>query len=274
MPLLAFSPTFVALLKEVQFTNEVLGSGATQIRGAGYASKGVYFQAFTSLSTGLERIGKLCLMLDYYIDHGRFPDLKYIKREIGHNILLIYEKTKAIVAKRQLSLSFLKNLDDPIHQAILRVLSEFAEGDRYSNIDLLVGNSRQSDPVAAWHTQVDQPLFEMRVSSKKKAAIRKNAAIADAMLGAFSAVIHISETGDTITSFEEASYRTGVFHAVAPHRQLYVLQVIRYWTEVLSSLQYIAMRTSNDIPHFGEVLALFYNDDSYLRSRKTWESVR
>jgi len=57
--------TFKALLKEAQFTNEMLGSGATQIRNANYASKGVYFQAFTSLSTGLERIGKLCLMLEH-----------------------------------------------------------------------------------------------------------------------------------------------------------------------------------------------------------------
>lgn len=55
MPLL--SESFKALLKEAQFTKEMLGSGATQIRNACYASKGVYFHAFTSLSTGLERIG-------------------------------------------------------------------------------------------------------------------------------------------------------------------------------------------------------------------------
>ena len=70
-----FTDTFNALNKEAQFTREMLGSGATQIGKANYATKGVYFQAFTSLSTGLERIGKLCLMIDHSIDHnGRFPN--------------------------------------------------------------------------------------------------------------------------------------------------------------------------------------------------------
>jgi hypothetical protein len=38
-----FTATFKALLKEAQFTKEMLGAGATQIRNANYASKGVYF---------------------------------------------------------------------------------------------------------------------------------------------------------------------------------------------------------------------------------------
>ena len=68
-----FSPTFKALLNEANFTKQMVGAGAMQIRRAGYANKGSYFQAFTSLSTGLERIGKLCLMLDYYLEHQAFP---------------------------------------------------------------------------------------------------------------------------------------------------------------------------------------------------------
>jgi len=102
-----FSETFKALNKEAQFTKEMLGSGATQIRNANYSAKGVYFQAFISLSTGLERIGKLCLMLDHFIDHsGKFPDFNYMKNEIGHNIGVIYEKSAAVVMKRSISMKF------------------------------------------------------------------------------------------------------------------------------------------------------------------------
>src|SRR5438477_3044636 len=261
-----FSPTFQALLKEAQFTREMLGSGATQIRKASYASKGIYFQAFTSLSTGLERIGKLCLMLDYYIDHGRFPDPDYMKDQIRHKITVIYEKSVSIVERRSISLEFLKNLNGPIHQAILKVLSEFAQGDRYSNIDLLVGAKRQSDPTAAWHTQVDQPIFNTHVSAKKKETIRRNADAVSAVLGHYSMILHTSETGDMITDMKDGSYRTGMYEVVAPYRQLYVLQVIRYWTEIISSLQYTAK--GEDISHFGEGFALFYNNDSYMRTRK------
>ena len=98
-----FNEQFKALLKEAQFTKEMLGTGVTQIREANYAKKGVYFQSFTSLATGLERIGKLCLMLDYYIDNkGKFPDSKYFKK-IGHDISHIYAESMGIVQKRSVS---------------------------------------------------------------------------------------------------------------------------------------------------------------------------
>lgn len=274
MPPPVLSPTFTALLKEAQFTKELLGAGATQIRKAGYASKGVYFQAFTSLSTGLERIGKLCLILDYCIEHGgKFPDFNFIKDEIGHRIFLIYEKSKVIIAKRSISMTFLRDLDDPIRLAILKVLSEFANGDRYSNIDLLVGARHQSDPMAAWYSQVDQPIFESRVTARKKETIRRNASVVGAMLQRHAVVLHTSETGGVITEVEDASYRTGAFEVVAPYRQLYVLQVIRYWVELVTSLQHVAMQTgSQDVPFLNEIFAPFYNADSYLRRRKTWDT--
>jgi hypothetical protein len=273
MPFL--NETFNALNKEAQFTKEMLGAGATQIRNANYASKGVYFQAFTSLSTGLERIGKLCLMLDHYISHNRqFPDSSYMKNRIGHNIAAIYQQSKAIVARYSLTMTFLQHLGDPIQQGILSVLSEFALGDRYSNIDLLVGGRHQNDPVAAWFRQVDQPIYESRVPQKRKAAIQRKAAAVGSILASHVMVLHTSESGDEVTDLEQASHMTGVYEAVAPFRQLYVVQVIRYWSELLGLLQYKAMEAGGeDIPHFGEIFALFYNDDSYIRTRKTWDRL-
>ena len=274
-----FTATFKALLKEAQFTKEMLGAGATQIRNANYASKGVYFQAFTSLSTGLERIGKLCLMLDYYVDHdGAFPGSEYLKREICHNIAAIYEKSTLIIQTRSISMEFSSNLNDPIHQAILSILSGFARGDRYSNIDLLVGGKGQNDPIAAWFNQVDAVLFQNHVSAKKRDTIQKNANAVAGVLGGFMSVRHISDLNEELTEVEEASTMTGIYSAVAPYRQLYVLQIIRYWVEVLRGLQDAAMGVARsvektDIPYFSEIFAGFYNPDSYLRSRKTWDKI-
>jgi hypothetical protein len=269
-----FTETFKALNKEAQFTKEMLGSGATQIRNANYASKGIYFQAFTNLSTGLERIGKLCLLLDYFVEHdGRFPDFDYMKDEIGHKILVIYEKSLNVISKHSIEMKFLPSLNDPIHLAILKILSDFAQGDRYSNIDLVVGSRRQSDPIAAWFNNVDTPLFEFKVSKKKKGTIYSNAAMIATVLKPFVSICHASETGEEITDVEDASRRTGMQAAVAPYRQLYILQIIRYWVELLTSLQYTAMQDgSEEIPFFSEIFAPFYNDDSYIRTRKTWDA--
>ena len=269
-----FTERFNALNKEGQFTKQMLGSGATQIRKANYATKGIYFQAFTSLSTGLERIGKLCLMLDHYGDHnGNFQSSKSV-RDIGHNIGDIYAKCISIIAKRSFRFEFLQNLDDPLHQAVLTVLSEFAEGDRYSNINLLVSDKRQKDPIASWAKLVDQPLYDICISQSKKDGIRSRSQMANVLFGQNAMVLHTSEVGTEVSDFEEASYMTGVYEAVAPYRQMYVLQIIRFWVELLTSLQYELMRgPTQDIPFFSEVFAVFYNDDSYFRTRKTWENV-
>jgi len=269
------SETFKALATEAEFTKEMLGSGATQIRKANYATKGVYFQAFTSLSTGLERIGKLCLMLDHFIDHGgKFPDSEYMRTKIGHNIVVIYDESAAIVTKRLISMRFSQSLGGPVHQAILKTLSDFAQGDRYSNINLVVGAKRQSDPIATWFKEVDEPLFNTCVSTKKKESIGINAAAVAAILTPHAIVRHTSETGSEIKYVEDASYRTGMQRAVAPYRQLYVLQIIRYWVELLFSLQDAAVQTgTEDIPFFSDVFRPFYNCDSYIKTRKTWDTV-
>lgn len=214
-------------------------------------------------------------MLDYYLDQGgRFPDPNYMKNEIGHKIALIYIRSAAIVTKRSIPMEFLQNLDDPIHQAILMVLSEFAQGDRYSNIDLLVGSRRQSDPIASWFKEVDQRLFETRVTRKKREKIIRNSTVVGSVLSPFTMVMHTSETGTEITDVEYASRLTGMFRAVAPYRQLYVLQIIRYWVELLLTLQYAAIETgSQDIPFFSEIFAPFYNKDSYIRTRMTWHGL-
>jgi hypothetical protein len=56
-------------INESTFTAQMLGSGVNLIGSANYGRKGDYFQAFTNLATGLERIGKLCVLIDFAIDH-------------------------------------------------------------------------------------------------------------------------------------------------------------------------------------------------------------
>ena len=269
------SDKFKALNKEAQFTNEILSAGATQIRKANYATKGIYFQSFTSLSTGLERIGKLCVMVDYCMDHGgKFPDIDLLKKDIGHHILKLYKKSKEIATQRSIKFSFLTDLEGSLHQAILRVLSDFARGDRYSNIDILVNSERAGDPIEAWHKTVDLPIFDKHVSDERKRAIHSNAEAMSKLIGSNTMVLHVSEENNEITTVDEASYRTGLFEATAPYRQLYVVQVIRYWAELLIELSYRAMGSGNqDVPHFGEIFGHFRNDDRYVRTRKTWDRL-
>src|SRR5262249_39820413 len=146
----------------------------------------------------------------------------------------------------------------PIHIAIVRLLSDFAEGDRYSNINFLVGATRQADPMAAWFTQVDLPLLESDVSEKRKLRIVGNARTIAQLASSVTHVLHTSETGSEITDVGEASYRTGVVAAVAPYRQLCVLQIIRFWSDLVSELGHLAQALGReDIPYFAELFGAF-----------------
>jgi hypothetical protein len=264
--------TFNALIREATFTKEVLCAGATQIRKANYSTPGVYAQAFAALSLGLERIGKLCLMLDHYIENsGRFPDFNYLKNNIGHKLDLLQARASEIVDQRQMKFQFLDALNRPIDLAILQVLHDYAGGDRYSNINILIGAKQKNDPISAWFDTVDSYIFDNVIGQRRKITIRHNANLVHEMMSKVGVVRHTAESGETIDSYVDASFRTGMFKAVAPYRQFYVLQIIRYWVELLWHLGDTAQSLGRqEIPFFGEIFGGFYNDDAFFKSRTTW----
>jgi hypothetical protein len=87
---------------------------------------------------------------------------------------------------------------------------------------------------------VDEPLYDLRVSERQKEKIRRNARIIDRLSGSFMMVRHTGEDRAEINSIEDASFRAGKSEVVAKYRQLYVVQIIRYWVELLVSLAGIA----------------------------------
>jgi hypothetical protein len=266
--------TFWTLLSEGHFTFEILASGVTQLGKVNYAKKGIYFTSFISLTTGLERIGKLCLILDFCIkNEGTFPDEYFLKKEIGHDLEKLYKKSQEIIVKQNFKLSHLQVLDNQIHKDILSILSRFARGDRYSNINYLVKSNSQSDPIKEWNLKVDQVIFENRISQKKKDEIAINAKLAGQLLGGYSMVRFRSETEEELNDIEKSSFATGVTQAVSKYRQLYVLHIIRYWVDFLRVLQNKAHRQNIEIPHFSEIFAIFNNNDSYFLTRKTFEKL-
>ena len=58
------------------------------------------------------------------------------------------------------------------------------------------------------------------------------------------------------------------------YRQLFVLQMIRFWTELLDELGHLARSESGqEISYFSEIFGHFYNRDEYFRGRKTWDKL-
>lgn len=270
------TPTFWAFLNEAQFTKELLAIGVTQLYKANYATKGIFYQSFTCLSTGIERIEKLCLILDYFIvNNGMLPQENYVRKH-GHQIMALFQACREIAERQKIKITFACDLNDEIHQAILRILSNFSESSgRYSNINILLGKEAgEIDCMHQWHKMVDLELYEQRIPSRKKLEIDKRATIIGTYMEQFSAIYFTTEDAIELNDPVEASRRTGIWEAVAPYWQLYMLQIILFFTQLLRELGYKAMSICPmDIPYFGEIFGLFYNDDAYFRGRKTWDKL-
>ena len=91
-----------------------------------------------------------------------------MKNEIGHDIIKLYKKILDFKNKNNIEYDFLQDLDKPIYQSILNVLSRFGKGDRYANIDLLINNRAYEDPISVWYRDVDSVIFQEKIPETKK----------------------------------------------------------------------------------------------------------
>lgn len=264
--------TFISLMNEAAFAYELLGSGVTQIRKANYSNKGIYYQSFINLTVGIERVSKICILLDYYINNeGSFPNEKFL-RKIGHDLVKLNTILLNIKDKYNFKFDFLNSLDGEIHQNIIKILSDFAINDRYENLNNLVNEKENNNPLNLWQDNVDLKIYDKIITQKKKEKIINNARQVHQMMNQFTSTSFIAEDKSEITNVFEGSLRTGIYKEVSPYRQLYVAQIIRFYSELLRELQYKAMQLGKDeIPFFNEGFGCFYNSDSYLKTRKNYE---
>ena len=268
---MCFSNQFMSFLNESHFIAELFSQGYEEIGKANYATSGKYYLAFTALSTGIERIQKLIIILDQLLETGTPPTNNYIKDNYGHKIILLYEKVKEIKERRELQLEFLDNLDEIIYQNILNILSQFAQRDRYYNIDSLISTARTDDAKKTWYETVDVILYEQRVSRKRKEKIQFDAMMVNSFISDFTMVHHIQEDGTPLDNVLDASRATGIFEVTSPYRRLSVYQIMRYFVEIITNLGELPSSLDSvqrEIPYFSEIFRIFFNDDKYIINRK------
>ncbi|WII92675.1 hypothetical protein QEO94_08535 [Kingella negevensis] len=259
---------FITLNNEGCFARNILGLGITELSKANYANLGIYWQAFTNLSVGLERLAKLVVLLDYALrNNGLFPDFQELKK-YGHDLIKLYEYSQEIMQFHCIEMKFADNLETDIHQNILDVLNNFSKSDRYANINFLTNSKQINNPVTDWALNVDDWIWNNKISPSKQEKILRQAEEMD-YLAIYA--LYISELDELITDAYDASILTGKWQLVVPYRRLYVVQIIRYWTEIFLALTDKCHADGISVPFFNEVYApLFLANDSYIKKRKSW----
>lgn len=270
-------PEWQALAREAFLTRQIIGSGVTALGRADYADKkGEYYVAFFGISVGVERLAKLIFVADYSIKNaGHLPSGDTIKK-FGHNLQELIEICDKISKCHSLTLKYERPIN-PISTSIFRCLNDFANASkgRYANFQALGDPSfgEEFEPIRRYWKEVAEPILCAHfVGTKKAKDVERNAQIAEKLMGDFTHVLHIDETGSRMGDVYTASLRSGQTPFVQKYGRYYTMLIVRWLAEIFEELSRKAC-TQHDIDAFFGKWEYFWTytvDDYFLKNRKIW----
>lgn len=179
-----FSEKERLLLNEANLTTSLLDNGLISISNANIYNQGLYYQAFFSLSIGIERALKIILINSYRVDHDEnFPEDLSLK-DYRHGLINLLDVANIPLNK------------ESIHYQILEFLNDFAEKTRYYNLDFMSNKKNtNNDPLKKW-AEIEKRI----VSMIPKNEINNKKVLAN-MLNEFSDVKYYDNKGSLINNF-------------------------------------------------------------------------
>jgi hypothetical protein len=165
--------------------------------------------------------------------------------------------------------------DSDIHRGIVATLSDFARNiTRYYNLEVVTEDAVAAtvmDPMAAWTERVTILVLAAHDTPRRREKRHQQAQLAEEIIGDRALVRFHTESGGPVSTVLDATTLSAITEFCRPYERMYVLQIARFIASVLNELGYEAQRRQlGDIPYLADFFAHFRNEDSYLRSRKTW----
>jgi hypothetical protein len=273
-----FAPQWHALGREAELAAEQLATGVTVLGRATHAQKGLYTQAFFALSIGFERLGKLILVADHAIrNDGNWLTDKELRGN-GHDVAALLEACEPIARLHVSEHKFGTRPNTPIHESIIKILTEFGKTTRYYNLSSLNHSATRNmrEPIEAWWQDVGRVILQYHYTAAQQKKDKLRAEIFGALMADFSRVIHHDEAGNLIGDIKTLMTHAGATAIVQRYGRLYVMQLIRWLATILAELSFKGAYKHRIEALLGleERFRIFGNDDKYLRGRKTWSIYR
>jgi hypothetical protein len=269
------SPQFLALNREASLALEATRSGLEAISTAHSSRPGAYLKAFFDLSTAIERIGKLAVVIDHALQNdGAFPNDETLRR-VGHDVVELNGAMQAIRERYPADNDLKTYPEDEIVPIMLTCLSDFAKGARYYNLDFLVGGRGAGralgDPVAVWRERVAAPILAKHYPKARRS---KDEAMAEALgerLEPYSFVRGWDESGALVSDMTTRLTNAQAAKYLQRWTPFYLCRLFRYYTMLLKDLSYASLdRRVPFVPWMGDHFGRFVNDDSFFKQNKVW----
>ncbi len=240
------------LANEASLTSSLLGNGLNALRRANIYNKGLYYQAFFSISIGIERLLKIIIINQYRCEHnGEFPvdiDLK----EFGHDLIKLCEFID------------IKFDSKALHMDIISFLNIFAKNTRYYNIDSMISkNKKFDDPLSDWDSLAND-IFN---SSKKEKSIQNKQELAD-LMNQVSLISFHDLKGDNVINAEDILDEFERRDIIQSYSVQYMFEII---TKIVDKLRMLEVEKYL-MPILSEFFILFnkYLKPYQIRRKKNW----
>lgn len=261
---------FNLINSECQFAVELIDYGITQIRKADLQRKGLYYQAFTNLSVGLERVLKLIIIFDNFLKTGALHTQNQLK-QMGHNLSDLYKKCVIIGEEYRVQKEFSE--PDEVYENLIKILSDFANtgnDNRYFNLNYISevnapGFELPKDATFKWYEQIDGYIYDHKISDKKKMKFENENRVFGQMLNGGASINFSSETNAEIDNGVDFCFNKNRQILCQPYRVLFVAHIVRYLSNILNETAY-KLQTSGvqDIPYVNEYFRVYRCEDSFL----------
>jgi hypothetical protein len=221
------NPIFLSLNREAELSVRLICDGINALRKANRAPD--TYSALFSITIGVERLGKLAILLDrFFANNGEFPSDRELRR-IGHDIDALSKELVSIANNRNIEKAEISIFDETISKRITTCLSDFAKGSRYYNLDRLVGSTKanNSDPIVKWREEVGQLVLNTHYPKWRREKDFQQAASLGSALDGVSFTMGIAQDNTLIDSQVEAIRISKENRYLKKWVPYYILRIVR-----------------------------------------------
>jgi len=244
------------LITEAKLINAMILEGLDCLRESSFTNQGLYYQAFYSISCGIERILKLIIIEDYRSkNNNKLPNNGYLKK-FSHNIYQMIETYTP------------KLLEDEVNKNVLTFFSNFAKKSRYYNLDILTGGYNEFlNPLEEWR-EVENLILEKY--NKRKPHLKQKENLEDILNE--TAFIYLSGMNEKrITTPQELIQEYETLTIRQEYSVLVCFKIIQNLINELSEIEF----NNNLYPYLWEVFRNIRGNytNTEIKKKKKWKNL-
>ncbi|MBE0370998.1 hypothetical protein PAUR_b1151 [Pseudoalteromonas aurantia 208] len=257
------------LVQEGHLTMSSLIGGLNSLRKANIDDihRGLFYSGLFELATGFERLMKIVVLLEHKISNNLENPTNKQLRSFGHNICELYSTCGELAKKHRVHIEMIPN---DVQNDMLLVLSDFAKGSRYYNLDELTSQNNNKDPIAQWLSVIQYHIWGLRSDVREKLQ-------EDALKYGDVSHWYQNLNGEWITDIdfyyfftatEKASYHVSwsIISLLRPFYYLLQAQTIKLH-DMQNSLP---EKVPEDLPHMYEFFSFLLENKSSVLRKKQW----